>query len=361
MEYLADKCLENGDLTSASDLFTSLEKTNPKYAKMARICRVLSNPTSVPLPHRHHDMCEALLDPLITSRILLRGTPSVESIRKYYQQLIVHVHPDKNPTPCAKEAFLRLGVLQVDALRYFENNQKEAASLIPHKPPAAGKGRKKGKGPTEASVTSRMEEDMTNLFHVRKNQITLKSLKRKEIAKDFQIFSAPRQGPYPPAGERNREPSSNPGKNPPPRRKANPPRRNRRQSEPQTRHIPSNNTTITTLEDSFSPASDLAARPEAIPDEKISLDGEEAEVESVENIQSYLSGDPAEELISDMDSPLGESFSQENGGYKEIREQITTIIEALHNRRFHKAPVRLACDLSFAAYERLKNEAHLRE
>ncbi|CCW64038.1 unnamed protein product [Phytomonas sp. EM1] len=365
MEYLADKCLENGDLTGATDLFASLEKTNPKYSKMARICRVLSNPTSVPLPYRHSDICEALLDPSITSRVLLRGTPSVESIRKYYQQLIVHVHPDKNPTPSAKEAFLRLVALQKDALQYFDQKQKEAASLIPNKPSASARGRNKVKGTRGGAVASRLAEDMPNIFHAKKNRITLKSLKRKDIADDFEIFSSPRNRFNPQAGDIDEDQLHSVNRNMQTRTKTNPPVRGR--SKAKNRRWPNHANGIEpTMLDSFSPVSDSTSQHEAgfdVPEEEFSSDSDgrdlsAVEIEPVNSTQMHPMSN-SNEVCTEEDFASRQTFSHNDCDYSQIRDQIDVIIEALNNMRFHNPPVRLECDLSFAAYERIKNQARL--
>lgn len=116
MDRLAGNFLSNGDVANASALYNSLEKLNPiKYSRMARICRVLSDPQAVPLPYRCDDICEALLDPSVPSEVLLRS--STDDVQKSFQRLAVCVHPDKNPNARAKDAFLRLTHMKDKALQ----------------------------------------------------------------------------------------------------------------------------------------------------------------------------------------------------------------------------------------------------
>ncbi|GET87032.1 hypothetical protein, conserved [Leishmania tarentolae] len=219
MDRLAGSFLSNGDVANASSLYNSLEKLNPtKYSRMARICRVLLDPQGVPLPHRHRDICEALLDPLVPPEVLLRD--SVENVQKSFQRLAVCTHPDKNPHPSANDAFLRLKMMKDKALELLREEVERKcneATEAPASKAAASNGRKSkpkmqnacpsvptvahrrrplrpgaplpaaatggNSGITPAAVSSTISE-------LRKNKITLHALKRKDIADDFEIFSA---------------------------------------------------------------------------------------------------------------------------------------------------------------------------
>ncbi|KAG5483682.1 hypothetical protein LSCM4_04831 [Leishmania orientalis] len=207
MDRLAGSFLSNGDVASASSLYNSLEKLNPaRYSRMARICRVLLNPQEVPLPHRHRDICEALLDPLVPPEVLL--CDSAESVQKSFQRLAVCAHPDKNPNPCANEAFLRLTVMKDKALALLRDGmaQKCGATEAPPGKAAASNGRKrKPKMSSGADMSTVAHERRplrprapspkaaavsSTIAQLRSTKITLNALKRKDIADDFEIFSA---------------------------------------------------------------------------------------------------------------------------------------------------------------------------
>ncbi|KPI86251.1 hypothetical protein ABL78_4677 [Leptomonas seymouri] len=219
MDRLAGNYLSNGDVQNASSLYNSLEKLNPaKYNRMARICRVLSNPQGVPLALRYDDICEALLDPTVPPEVLLRSC--AEDVQKAFQRLAVYVHPDKNPNVQAKEAFNRLMLMKDKALQLLRDKADArddgAASMAlprttkaapgrakrPHRPhlvasngsSTAAKQKRSGKHATPpltpvtelqtaASVSSGLDE-------LRHTTIKLNCIKRKDIADDFEIFSA---------------------------------------------------------------------------------------------------------------------------------------------------------------------------
>lgn len=203
MEAVANNYLRDGDVASAAHLYTSLETLNPKYNAMARICRVLADPISVPLPHRHNDVCEAILSPHIPADILLGGAATAESIHKQYQRFAVHVHPDKNPNPRAGECFQRLTTMRDEALRTIDIQQKvKAAAAADNRAFAAdGKARRKKKGGAAEAMTSPSASPARTLMGqhrsplskdlsaLKQTRITLKSLKRKDIDDDFEIFA----------------------------------------------------------------------------------------------------------------------------------------------------------------------------
>ncbi|KAG5483269.1 hypothetical protein LSCM1_04811 [Leishmania martiniquensis] len=207
MDRLAGNFLRNGDVASASSLYNSLEKLNPdRYSRMARICRVLLNPQEVPLPHRHRDICEALLDPLVPPEVLLRD--SAESVHKSFQRLAVCAHPDKNPNPSANEAFLRLTVMKDKALALLRDGMERpcgAAEVTPAKATASKRHKRKPTTGSGAAVPTVAHERQplkpgapspaaaavsSSLAQLRSTKITLSALKRKDIADDFEIFSA---------------------------------------------------------------------------------------------------------------------------------------------------------------------------
>lgn len=247
MDRLAGNYLSSGDVANASSLYDSLEKLNPtKYSRMARICRVLSNPQSVPLPHRYDDICEALLDPAVPPEVLLRSCP--EDVQKSFQRLAVCVHPDKNPNARAKDAFLRLSHMKDKALQLLEakadghassaapaasppQTEMKAATAAPtvagsgvrrpQRPPlggahtnntsnnnnsnhinygSPGNGAAAGKRrplrhttPPLTPVTELQGAAMSvssGLEQLRHTTIKLNCFKRKDIAEDFEIFSA---------------------------------------------------------------------------------------------------------------------------------------------------------------------------
>nr|CAJ2469456.1 unnamed protein product [Leishmania braziliensis] len=184
---------------------------------MARICRVLLNPQRVPLPHRHRDICEALLDPIVSPEVLLRD--SAESVQKLFQCLAVCTHPDKNPNPSANEAFLRLTVMKDKALALLRDGavrKCDGAAEVPPGKASTSNGRR-GKtnmprfGPAIPTVAHRRQRKpgaavpaastaatsditaaavFTNIAQLRSTRITLNALKRKNIADNFEIFSS---------------------------------------------------------------------------------------------------------------------------------------------------------------------------
>lgn len=245
MERVASNYLSNGDLENAAELYGSLEKLNPaKYGRMARICRVLLDPAQVPLPHRHTDICDALLDQRVPPQVLLRT--SVEEVQRRFQRLAVCAHPDKNPNPLAKEAFLRLSQMRDSAIRLLqeakpsegtssssttaaaataagarrrEDGSGVAASSLGRSTTTAtsgggggrpGKGKKlrrgrpgvEGGGSSSSGAggmngSSSSSSTTVPLAQLKATRITLSCLKRKDIDDDFEIFSAPQRGTAP--------------------------------------------------------------------------------------------------------------------------------------------------------------------
>jgi hypothetical protein len=108
MEQVAYSYLERGDTAAAASVFSTLETGRPKYARMARLTRVVADPSSVPLPHRHADIAEAILEERIPLRAFAGCAVTSEQLQKVFQKLLLAVHPDKNPHPKAAEAFIRL-------------------------------------------------------------------------------------------------------------------------------------------------------------------------------------------------------------------------------------------------------------
>ncbi|KEG12764.1 hypothetical protein DQ04_01441100 [Trypanosoma grayi] len=191
MEAVAEQYFSSGDMKAAATFYCNLMVLHPRYVKMARICRVLADPSVVPQPHRYADVVEALLEPTITPEALFGADLAPADINKAYQRWTLLVHPDKNPYPRAKDAFNRLVALKTVAL--------EAASkpkeLLSTEPTAWCGGtrrrtRQHGKsdipaapqrpGESGSSSPRAAEIDMT-LSELKKVQVTLKSLKRKDI------------------------------------------------------------------------------------------------------------------------------------------------------------------------------------
>lgn len=186
MEKVAEACLRTGDVSSASQLYNTLENLNPRYSRMARLCRVLCDPNSVPLPHRHLDVCEALLDPHFTAEILVGDNLFTEAVQKKYQRLVILVHPDKNPNPQAKDAFLRLANMREEAKDCLYQKLQEKAMRErreeEERMTSEKKRRKNGVSTDDDSV-------IPSLSELKNQKITLKSLKRKEIEDNFEIFT----------------------------------------------------------------------------------------------------------------------------------------------------------------------------
>lgn len=192
MEKVADACLRNGDITQAAQIYSTLENINPRCSHMSRLCRVLCDPTSVPLPYRYSDICDALLDFHFTAEILVGNDLSLESIQKKYQRLVILVHPDKNPNPNSKEAFLRLAVMREEAKdclaqKLAIKGQQEKRSERDHQ-----KLKRKGGGGGADGHGGGAGGSLPNLADLKSNKIRLKSLKRKSIEDNFEIFSVRR-------------------------------------------------------------------------------------------------------------------------------------------------------------------------
>ena len=108
MEQVAFSYLARGDAAAAASVFSTLGAGRPKFARLARLTRVVADPASVPFPHRHADMAEAILEPQIPLRAFAGCADTSEKLQKVFQKLLLAVHPDKNPHPRAAEAFIHL-------------------------------------------------------------------------------------------------------------------------------------------------------------------------------------------------------------------------------------------------------------
>lgn len=184
MEKVAATCLRSGDVTNAAKLYASLENLDPRYNRMARLCRVLCDPNSVPLPHRHNDVCESLLEPRITAEILVGNDLSMEAVQRKYQRLVILVHPDKNPHPHAKDAFLRLANMREEAKECLTRKLREKAQQ--EKRILREKKAMKGKVDIDSE-----DSVLPSLAELKNNKISLKSLKRIDIEDNFEMFSSP--------------------------------------------------------------------------------------------------------------------------------------------------------------------------
>lgn len=129
MEGISRSYLSKGDVEAAAKLLTSLELTQPRIAKLARSCRVLADPSSVPLPHRYADIAEALLDTSLPIEAFFGPLQSVEEAVRRFNKLLLLVHPDKNPYPNASEAFVRLKGMREEAVNAVERKRTECAQL----------------------------------------------------------------------------------------------------------------------------------------------------------------------------------------------------------------------------------------
>nr|CCC91572.1 conserved hypothetical protein [Trypanosoma congolense IL3000] len=190
MEAAAIRCFQDGDLAGAARLYSNLATLYPHHAKMARVCRVLSNPLEVPLPHRFADVVEALLEPCVTHRVLFGAGASQATIRKVFQAWTLLVHPDKNPYPRAGDAFNRLvafkgAVAGESGTRVGSaKTQRSMSSTTGHV--LGRQGGPKGLAQTTGSFepfrrSSWGDEIDLSLCELKKVQVTLRSLKRKNV------------------------------------------------------------------------------------------------------------------------------------------------------------------------------------
>ncbi|KAH9597806.1 hypothetical protein LSM04_000964 [Trypanosoma melophagium] len=192
MEAVAERYFNIGDMKSAATFYGNLMMLHPRYVRMARICRVLADPLAVPLPHRYADVVEALLEPSITPEALFGVDATPADVNKAYQRWTLLVHPDKNPYPRAGDAFNRLVSLKAGALESVGNTRKEESNFElfgREEHSRRGNHRHKKRGSPDAQSRSNesntpslraAEIDMT-ISELKKVQVTLKSLKRKNI------------------------------------------------------------------------------------------------------------------------------------------------------------------------------------
>ncbi|RNF26953.1 uncharacterized protein Tco025E_00819 [Trypanosoma conorhini] len=191
MEAVAKSYFNSGDMKAAATFYCNLMVLHPRYVRMARICRVLADPAAVPQPHRYADIVEALLDPAITHEALFGGAADPADVNKAFQRWTLLVHPDKNPYPRAGDAFKRLFSLKTLALE-VANEAKEKAGHAgsPHVGGKHGGGGPDGRSEdpavpnrhgANASTAAKASVIDATLSEMKKRQVTLKSLKRKDI------------------------------------------------------------------------------------------------------------------------------------------------------------------------------------
>ncbi|KPA77146.1 hypothetical protein ABB37_07077 [Leptomonas pyrrhocoris] len=392
MDRLAGNYLSNGDVANASSLYNSLEKLNPtKYNRMARICRVLSNPQNVPLPFRYDDICEALLDPTVPPEVLLRS--SAEDVQKSFQRLAVCVHPDKNPNARAKDAFLRLTHMKDKALQLLRDkadvrdeesapaaqrhNVKAAPAGVkrPQRPPLAGSN-----GSNAAAAKKRPAKHTTppltplpelqaaasvssGLDQLRQTTIKLNCLKRKDIADDFEIFSVTQRAvpgsafdsPETSSAECGEEqlaftvPVMPRGKKAPVGARRPPPLKRAEKQPPSvlqglTSSLPRSPSSYPSLT-SFTPPSGaspvVSLQPSPPPPSALPPIGETAEQhDTVAGAQGKM---PAE-----GSRPLSATLTSDDA----IRHEIDQTCLRLQEMRVHNTNIKLRLDLSFEAYQR---------
>ncbi|EAN90221.1 hypothetical protein C3747_35g113 [Trypanosoma cruzi] len=191
MEAVAESYFTSGDMKAAATFYCNLMVLHPRYVKMARICRVLADPSAVPQPHRYADIVEALLEPTVTHEALFGVDAGPADINKAYQRWTLLVHPDKNPYPRAGDAFKRLFTLKTMALETANamKERKDCGNLLHG---GRRRGRKNSNKKSDAPAARSRHDanaslsvqssviDMT-LSELKKKQVILKSLKRKDI------------------------------------------------------------------------------------------------------------------------------------------------------------------------------------
>jgi hypothetical protein len=400
MDRLAGNYLSNGDVANASSLYNSLEKLNPvKYSRMARICRVLCNPQSVPLPFRYDDICDALLDPSVPPEVLLRS--STEDVQKSFQRLAVCVHPDKNPNARAKDAFLRLTYMKDKALQLLrdragagdegvaaavqQHNGKaaEAAGVRrPPRPPLAGLGSNNGHSTGAAAGKRRPAKHVTppltpvtelqavssvstGLDQLRHTTIKLGCFTRRDIADDFEIFSGAQR-----VGQRSAYGSSETslaecgeeqlaatvpvmpcGKKPPPLNC-------RRQPPLQTSERQTSTSSPVLVTPLSQPSS--ADPPPASPTLPSAASSVQSPVVLLRPPPPPLSalpriGETEAEDVTTTASPRVAAAAV--ASHNAIREQIDQTCQRLQEMRTQNTNIRLTLDLSFEAYQRSKQNS----
>ena len=117
MEELAWRYAERGDLLSAERLFNTLASTfsytnspaqngGNTYSRCAHLCRVVLDPMGTPSARRLDDAVEALLERRFTLASFFSNSQKKNASALHAWFLLVH--PDKNPNPRSREAFVRL-------------------------------------------------------------------------------------------------------------------------------------------------------------------------------------------------------------------------------------------------------------
>lgn len=384
MEAVASNYLRGGDITSAANLYTSLEHLNPKHQRMARLCRVLADPTGVPVPHRHNDICEAILNPFIPADILLAGgNPSFESVQKQFQRLAVHVHPDKNPNTKASEAFQRLTVMKDEALHILDLQRAKAALKSQQAAAAAAvvaaeggisgakRGKRKGaavgdsKGHLQQQQQQQESPVIPNLDALKQTRITLKSLKRKDIDASFEIFRSARRPQHDIDGDGSEEgnasaveqqlASTAPSRFVAPRDVKPPPKKaggskGRPLGPRRGKGVPSSRRTAE-VEGGLSTAADS------------NFDG--SRVSSAGSAAAVRGGSAPSGAIPSLGSlgynggslDANDTVAAEDSDERQaMRNQVDTIIADLAQIKAQRTGIRLSCDLSFEAYQREKGK-----
>lgn len=123
MESIARSYLVKGDVMAAAKLLTSLELSQPRVAALAKRCRVLADPSTVPIPHRYTDMADAILDTGLPLEAYFGTMETEEDTLQKFNKLLLLVHPDKNPCKRASEAFVRLRALKEKALQHVSEKK----------------------------------------------------------------------------------------------------------------------------------------------------------------------------------------------------------------------------------------------
>jgi hypothetical protein len=127
MESIARSYLDKGDVVAAAKLLTSLELSQPRVASLAKRCRVLADPATVPVPHRYTDMADAILDTTLPLEAYFGTMGTEEETLQRFNKLLLLVHPDKNPCKRASEAFVRLRTLKDTALQHVSDKKTAQA------------------------------------------------------------------------------------------------------------------------------------------------------------------------------------------------------------------------------------------
>lgn len=147
MEAIAWEYVNKGDLNAASVIFTTLAQSaggrQGDHRRMARLCRVLCNPGEVPLPHRHIDIVEALMESTLPTIAVFGPCMAFNEATRVYNKLVPHVHPDKNPQPRAAAAFHRLAEMKEECRRLLPATSatdapSPSSPLTPQTPSAEG-------------------------------------------------------------------------------------------------------------------------------------------------------------------------------------------------------------------------------